>query len=109
MRAELARTLASLHAPEWRARYGNEFEALLVDLPASPFNLADVAASIVASRRRSLAVAAVFAAALFLTLVGFAKLAGPAGVAFSRHLSRPIACVLFVNHAHRSRPPCALG
>lgn len=108
MRAELARTLASLHAPEWRARYGGEFESLLRDLPASPFNLADVAASIVVSRRRSLVFAVSLFAALLFTLMGFAKLAGP-GVAFSKHLSRPTACVLFVNHPHKVRPPCALG
>lgn len=106
MRAPLARTLASLHAPEWRARYGSEFEALLVDLPASPFNLADVAASIVASRRRSLIFAAGLTAALFLTLM--AKPAGPA-VVCSKHLSRPVACVLIVTHQHRQRTPCGVG
>jgi spore maturation protein SpmA len=109
MRAELARRLASLHAPEWRARYGSEFEALLMDLPPSPFNLADVAASIVASRRRSVVLAFGLVAALLVTLMGIAKLAGPAGVACSKHLSRPVACVLLVSHPHKPRRPCALG
>jgi hypothetical protein len=109
VRAQFARTLASLHAPEWRERYGSEFEALLIDLPASPLNLADVAASIVLSRRRAFLVAAGMTAAMAITLLVFAKFAAPAGLALSRHLGQPAACVRVANRPHKMRTPCELG
>jgi hypothetical protein len=69
MEARVARVLAQMHSADWKSRYGDEFEALLVDLPASPALIADVAGSIVASRRRpvllGLGVLAILAAMLW--------------------------------------------
>ena len=80
MQAQLAHRLAAMHAPRWRARYGNEFEALLIDLPASPANLADVARSILASRRGSLVAGLALVAAVLVTILGFARPGTPAGI-----------------------------
>jgi hypothetical protein len=62
----LARVLTRLHSRAWRARYGAEFEALLLELAPNPPALFDTAESIVASRRSS---AVAFATAIALLLV----------------------------------------
>ncbi len=102
MQARLARRLAAMHAPKWRARYGNEFEALLIDLPASPANLADVARSILASRRGSLVAALALATAVLMTLLGFARPGAPAHFALWKHMGRSVACV-HGGHVHRAK------
>lgn len=98
-----------MHAPEWRARYGSEFEALLIDLPASPANLADVAGSILVSRRSSLVFGLTLVAAVLMTIFGFAKLAAPAGYMLSKHPGPSVACVHYTGHLYRVRPRCSVG
>lgn len=98
-----------MHAPEWRARYGNEFEALLIDLPASAANLADVAGSILVSRRSSLVFGLSLVAAVLMTIFGFAKLAAPVGYMLSKHTGASVACVHYTGHPYRVRPHCSVG
>jgi hypothetical protein len=98
-----------MHAPKWRARYGTEFEALLMDLPASPANLADVAGSILVSRKSSLAFGLSLIAAVLMTLFGFAKLAAPTGYTLSKHTGASVACLRYTGHLHRVRPHCSVG
>lgn len=98
-----------MHAPEWRARYGSEFEALLIDLPASPANLADVAGSILVSRRSSLVIGLSLVAALLMTIFGFAKLAAPAAYMLSKRMGPSVACVHYTGHLHKVRPHCSVG
>jgi hypothetical protein len=110
MRARMARVLASMHSPQWRSRYGAEFEALLVDLPASPANLADVAGSIVASRRSPIAfVLGILLVALTMAVV-LAKHGSPATATVSQYpvAGARIACAIFTKHFRRVKP-CAMG
>lgn len=106
----MARALASMHSPQWRSRYGAEFEALLVDLPASPANLADVAASIVASRRNPLAFALGLLIVTLTLAIVLAKHGSPATAWISRHptAGARTACAIFTKHFRRVKP-CALG
>ena len=63
----LAHFLTLLHSRRWRARYGEEFEALLREVPATPKTLCDTAQSIVTSQHRP-AIAAAAAIALLLVV-----------------------------------------
>lgn len=99
-----------MHSPQWRSRYGAEFEALLVDLPASPANLADVAGSIVASRRGSLAFAlGILLVALTMAIV-LAKHGSPTTAWVWQHpvAGTRTACAIFTKHFRRVKP-CSLG
>lgn len=89
-------------------RYGGEFEALLIDLPGSPAVIADVAQSVVASRRGplvfgftilALALTIFFSYPKHKTTLAGAKPAGPPA---------PVACVLFAKHLPW-HTPCDLG
>lgn len=68
-----ARALARLYARDWRARYGDEFEALLREMPASPVLYVDVVAHALATRRREIALVA----ALVLTIIGLSAISHP--------------------------------
>jgi hypothetical protein len=88
MSAALAGLLVRLHDRAWRDRFGAECRELLVELPASPGVLADMALSVAVSRRPILlhsATAAVIALLLAVsaTLV-FGHGAAAAGVAVMR-------------------------
>lgn len=72
MKRPLARALTSLHAPGWRRQYGDEFEALLAEMPCTPALLADVVPRAVATRSRS---TALLAAWLLLLCVSGPQLA----------------------------------
>lgn len=99
-----------MHSPQWRSRYGAEFEALLVDLPASPANLADVARSIVASRRGPLAFAlGILLVALTMAIV-LAKHGSPTTAWVWQYpaAGTRTACATFTKHFRRVKP-CALG
>ena len=39
----MRRFLVRLYPADWRARYGDEFEALLEERPLGPFDVADIA------------------------------------------------------------------
>jgi hypothetical protein len=110
MRARIARALASMHSPQWRSRYGAEFEALLVDLPATPANLADVVRSIVASRRTPLAFMLGMLLVTLTMAVVLAKHGLPATAWVSQHptAGTRTACAIFTKHFRRIKP-CALG
>lgn len=81
MKPFVARVLTRLHSRTWRARYGEEFEALLLELPPNPPVLFDTAESIVASQRPS-AVAFATAIALLLAVGDGRQL--PASIAAQR-------------------------
>jgi hypothetical protein len=71
MSPSLARLLVRLHAPAWRQRYGEEFEALLIDTPLTVANLLNAGDSVADSRKLAivipfLAIAAVVAAAFMI-------------------------------------------
>lgn len=110
MRGRIARALVSMHSPQWRLRYGAEFEALLVDLPPTPANLADVARSIVASRRTPLAfMLGILLVTLTMAIV-LAKHGSPATAWVSQQptAGTRTACAIFTKHFRRIKP-CALG
>jgi hypothetical protein len=50
MKGDVAKVLVRLHSRSWRARYGVECEALLLDLPARPDVIADCVGNALASR-----------------------------------------------------------
>ena len=52
-----ARIFTRMHSPKWRRQYGDEFEALLLDLPPSAPIVFDVLLSICVSRQREVNVA----------------------------------------------------
>jgi len=64
----LAGALVCLHSRSWRDRYGDEFSALLQDLPANPGIVADALLSAARSRARQ-AFAAAIAVACSISLV----------------------------------------
>ena len=53
MHRRLARRLASLYPPSWRARYGDEFAAFLEDHPATPLAILNIIGSAILERLRA--------------------------------------------------------
>ncbi len=92
-----------MHSPQWRARYGCEFEALLIDLPPSPGMLADVAGSIAASHR-SMGVNIGIVALVLAIVFAFSHPATSRKVAIvHRHGSHPAAaCILAYRPPHKN-------
>lgn len=73
MNSKAARRIARLYPRKWRDRYGEEFQALLEQLPPSPIVILDVVAHVMALRRGAIAtaLALIFALCVFLgTLFG---------------------------------------
>lgn len=72
MTARQAALLTNLYSHSWRARYGCEFQALLLELPLTPAVATDVLLKAFATRREVLAIFAVcaFAAISIVTLAG---------------------------------------
>jgi hypothetical protein len=110
MEARVARVLSSMHSADWKSRYGDEFEALLVDLPASPAVIADVAGSIVASRR----VPAMVAAGLFTLLVAMFWGQPRREIQHALTMAKPAVgmlatCLPPTLRVSKSKSPCALG
>lgn len=64
MRHSTARALTRLYAPSWRRRYGEEFEALLLDVPLTPALLCDVVPRAAISRPQLLGILVALLAAL---------------------------------------------
>jgi hypothetical protein len=64
MSPPLARLLVRLHAPAWRRRYGEEFEALLIDTPFTVANFLNAGESAADSRRLTMIIAFVALASL---------------------------------------------
>jgi hypothetical protein len=58
MNRRIARALTRLYSATWQKRYGQEFEALLRDLPLTPSVIVDVVPRAALSRRTFLAAAA---------------------------------------------------
>ena len=108
MRPWFAHALTCLHSQQWRARYGHEFEALLVDLPASPATIVDVAGSIAGSRRAPFLLGLGILVVAFTMLVSAAKREGTATVSVA-HLVSPVPSVCVrVNHTLKMRQ-CIIG
>ena len=83
MKRSVARALTMLYAPSWRRVYGQEFEALLIDVPLTPAVIADLVPRAAASRGRLFG--ALAAAAVMLSLAG-SHVASPKGTgAFAVH------------------------
>ena len=55
MTQQFARTFTRLYARTWRERYGDEFEAMLREMPATPQLVVDVIFGAIRSRRTTLA------------------------------------------------------
>ncbi|HLI94897.1 MAG TPA: hypothetical protein VKT72_02295 [Candidatus Baltobacteraceae bacterium] len=72
MTTRQAALLTNLYSRSWRARYGREFQALLLELPLTPAVATDVLLKAFATRRDVLAIFAVgiFAAISVVTLAG---------------------------------------
>jgi hypothetical protein len=70
MNARLAALLTAVHAPAWRRRYGDEFCALLEELPATPAVVASATGSAFATRVPLLATIGAFALAAAVLLFG---------------------------------------
>jgi hypothetical protein len=68
--ARLAAALTAVHAPAWRRRYGDEFCALLEELPANPYVLVSAGGSALATRVPVLATIGAFALAAAVLLLG---------------------------------------
>jgi hypothetical protein len=64
MSPPLARLLVRLHAPSWRRRYGEEFEALLIDTPLTVANFLNAGESAADSRRLTMIIPFVALASL---------------------------------------------
>ena len=64
MSPPLARLLVRLHAPAWRRRYGEEFEALLIDTPFTVANFLNAGESAADSRRLTMIIPFVALASL---------------------------------------------
>ncbi|HEY2474436.1 MAG TPA: hypothetical protein VGI19_06500 [Candidatus Cybelea sp.] len=108
MEARVARFLAHMHAPEFQARYGAEFEALLVDLPASPAVIADVAGSVFASRRGPIVLGLGVLAVLLAMSLGPPK--HQVAAAICRRPAPVVAtCAPAAGRLHKAKAPCALG
>jgi hypothetical protein len=109
MRPPLARFLTSMHSPEWKMRYGAEFEALLADIPVSALTVSDVAGSIVASRRRTLVVALGISAVALAVLCAIPKQRPNANLAFSGRSAPRVVCLMLARQWRGATIPCALG
>lgn len=68
MRPAIARALTHLHSHAWRVRYGDEFEALLLDLPCTPRIVCNSLESAIVSQGGRIAIAAAFTIAIAATL-----------------------------------------
>ncbi len=68
MNARLAELLTAAHGPAWRRRYGSEFQALLLELPAHPRVVVDALGSAAGTRTGEFAFAGGVAIALLLVL-----------------------------------------
>jgi hypothetical protein len=102
VRSSVARALTSMHSPQWRARYGCEFEALLGDLPPSPATLADVAGSIAASHR-SLGTSIGIVALLLAIVFAHSHPGTSRKIAIlHRHGSHPAAACVLAYGAHKN-------
>jgi hypothetical protein len=108
MRPRVAHALTCLHSQRWKARYGNEFEALLVELPASPATIVDVAGSIAASRPAALVLGLGIVVAAFTMVVSATTHEATATVSLAHLTSRvPSACVR-VSYIPKTRQ-CGIG
>jgi hypothetical protein len=72
MSPQLAEFLVRLHGKRWRERYGTEFTALLVELPATPRTIADALWSALTSRGAEIAI--VFGALIACLAIGYVNL-----------------------------------
>jgi hypothetical protein len=66
MSPTLAHLLMRLHAPSWRRRYGEEFQALLVDTPLTAANVLNACESATDSRRITMIIPLVALASLVI-------------------------------------------
>ena len=98
MNATLARAFTRMHSQEWRRHYGAEFEALLLDLNASPRVVLDVSISICSSRQYEVNIAA---AAVTIALLAsmFAPYHGASGATVATHKGSLI-------RVSATNPPC---
>jgi hypothetical protein len=102
MKPALAHTLTQLHSREWRVRYGEEFEALLLDMPATPAIVLNAVESACSSQRRLFLLGcAALAIAVFLPFGPAQQHAGLAARIPQRH--RYITQVQL-----HELPPCAV-
>lgn len=92
-----ARFFTRLHSRQWRNHYGDEFEALLLDVPVSASVVVDVALSICASRQGEINVAAVVIAIVLVSLMVIPHQHATARMATVQTVSRVSAQVA---------PPC---
>lgn len=110
MEARVARVLAQMHSAEWKSRYAEEFEALLVDLPASPSVIADVAGSIVTSRRRPVLLGLGVLAVLAAMLWGQPRREIQTAITMAKPAVGLLAtCLPPTLRVSKSKSPCALG
>ncbi len=70
MNPRLAAFLTRAHAPAWRRRYGDEFCALLEELPATPETVASATTSAIFSQAPALVAIAAFALAAAVLALG---------------------------------------
>ena len=92
MNAILARTFARMHSKKWRTHYGDEFEALLLDSPASLTVVLDIAQSICSSRPREVnATVAAVTVALLASVAAPYRHAPDATPSVQRAIATPVA------------------
>jgi hypothetical protein len=92
MSPPLARLLVRLHAPAWRRRYGEEFEALLIDTPLTVANFLNAGESAADSRRLT----------MIIPLVALASLVAAAFLIIPAH--RPPNLIQLAATPHRNAP-----
>jgi hypothetical protein len=98
-----------MHSPDWKMRYGVEFEALLADIPVSALTVSDVAGSIVASRRRTLVVAVAISAIVLAVLCAIPRQRPNVNLALSGRRAPLVVCLMPVRQWRGAKIPCALG
>jgi hypothetical protein len=98
-----------MHSPDWKMRYGVEFEALLADIPVSTLTVSDVAGSIVASRRRTLVVAVAISAIVLAVLCAIPRQRPNVNLALSGRRAPLVVCLMPVRQWRGAKIPCALG
>jgi hypothetical protein len=106
----LARIFTGLHSSQWKTRYGGEFEALLVDVPATPGVIVDVVRSALRSQRRVVA-AGLFAAIALAAFSFGVRSSTPHANVVADNIAVPGVshCASYSSIPDKAHGKCALG
>lgn len=89
MSPQLARTIVQLYSKRWRARYGDEFLALLESLPPSAENVIDACLPAVSRHATRVAVALAITAYAAASVAGTVRHLQPRTTAYTQAVCLP--------------------